>query len=79
MADILVFTANKRILNSLALLWGVVPFYYDKTLSTDETIHDIEKIAYQNNYLEEQDMMVSVLSMPITAKGMVNTIRITQV
>ena len=79
MADILVFTANKRILNSLALLWGVVPFYYNKILSTDETIQDIEKIAYQNSYLTKGDMMVSVLSMPITKKGMVNTIRITQV
>ena len=77
-ADILVFTANKRILNSLALLWGVVPFYYDKTLSTDDTIRDIEKIACQNDYLQDDDMMVSVLSMPITKKGMVNTIRITQ-
>ncbi len=77
-ADILVFTANKRILNSLALLWGVVPFYYDKTLSTDETVRDIEKIACQNDYLQDDDMMVSVLSMPITKKGMVNTIRITQ-
>ena len=77
-ADILVFTANKRILNSLALLWGVVPFYYDKMLSTDETIRDIEKIACQNNYMKDDDMMVSVLSMPITEKGMVNTIRITQ-
>ncbi len=77
-ADILVFTANKRILNGLALLWGVVPFYYDKILSTDETIRDIEKIACQNDYLQDDDMMVSVLSMPITKKGMVNTIRITQ-
>jgi len=78
MADILVFTANKRILNSLALLWGVVPFYYNKTLSTDETIHDIEKIACQHEFLQDDDMMVSVLSMPITKKGMVNTIRITK-
>ncbi len=78
MADILVFTANKRILNSMALLWGVVPFYYDKMLSTDETIKDIEQIACQNQYLHDNDMMVSVLSMPITKKGMVNTIRITQ-
>jgi len=78
MADILVFTANKRILNSLSLLWGVVPFFYDKVLSTDDTIKDIEKIACRNNYLKDHDMMVNVLSMPITKKGMVNTIRITQ-
>ncbi len=77
--DILVFTANKRILNSLALLWGVVPFYYDKTVSTDETIRDIEKIACSNGFLQNNDIMVSVISMPIDKKGMVNTIRITQV
>jgi len=79
MSDILVFTANKRILNGLALLWGVFPFYYNKTVSTDETIEDIEHIACRNEFLEEGDMMVSVISMPITKKGMVNTIRITQV
>jgi len=79
MADILVFTANQRILNSMALLWGVVPFYYDKTVSTDDTIEDIEDIACQHGFLEDNDMMVSVISMPITKKGMVNTIRITQV
>jgi pyruvate kinase len=78
-ADILVFTANKQILNSLALLWGVVPYFYDKIASTDDTIRDIEKIAIKNGYLRKNDMMVSVMSMPIDKKGMVNTIRITQV
>jgi len=79
MANILVFTANKRILNMMALLWGVFPFYYDKLDSTDDTIKDIEKIACQNDFLNTGDMMVSVISMPIDKKGMVNTLRITQV
>ena len=79
MANILVFTANKRILNMMALLWGVFPFYYDKLDSTDDTIKDIEKIACQNDFLNTGDMMVSVISMPIDEKGMVNTLRITQV
>jgi pyruvate kinase len=78
-ANILVFTANKRILNAMALLWGVFPFYYDKLDSTDDTIKDIEKIACQNDFLNTGDMMVSVISMPIDKKGMVNTLRITQV
>ena len=79
MADILVFTSHKRILNMMALLWGVNSFFYDKIKSTDATIKDIEKIACKNGFLEDGDMMVSVMSMPITDKGMVNTIRITQV
>jgi pyruvate kinase len=63
----------------MALLWGVFPFYYDKLDSTDDTIKDIEKIACQNDFLNTGDMMVSVISMPIDKKGMVNTLRITQV
>jgi pyruvate kinase len=78
-ANILVFTANKRLLNMMSLLWGVFPFYYDKLDSTDDTIKDIEKIACQNDFLNTGDMMVSVISMPIDKKGMVNTLRITQV
>ncbi len=79
MAYILVFTAHKRLLNSLALLWGVMPFYYNKLISTDDTIRDIEKIAKKNNFVQSGDMIVSIFSMPINKKGMVNTLRITQV
>ncbi len=79
MAYILVFTARKRLLNTLALVWGVMPFYYDKLVSTDDTIKDIEKVACKNGFVEKNDMMVSIFSMPINKKGMVNTLRITQV
>ncbi|WP_286827560.1 pyruvate kinase, partial [Maribacter sp. UBA4516] len=40
-AYILVFTSNKRILTQLNLLWGVKAFYYDKFVSTDDTIEDV--------------------------------------
>lgn len=40
-AHILVFTSNKRILTQLNLLWGVKAFYYDRYVSTDETIEDV--------------------------------------
>ncbi len=79
MAYIMVFTADKRLLNSLALVWGVMPFYYNRLISTDETIKDIEKIACKNGFVEKNDMMVSIFSMPINKQGMVNTLRITQV
>lgn len=44
-AHILVFTSNRRILTQLNLLWGVKAFYYDKYVSTDETIEDVNSIA----------------------------------
>ncbi len=76
---ILVFTSNKRILTRLSLLWGVQAFYYDKFVSTDETIEDVNKMACEKGYLEEGDMLVSLAAMPIQEKGMVNTLRVTEI
>lgn len=78
-AHILVFTSNKRILTQLNLLWGVKAFYYDKFVSTDETIEDVNAIAYKKGYLDVGDMLVSLAAMPIQDKGMVNTLRVTEI
>ncbi|MEM9686853.1 MAG: pyruvate kinase, partial [Bacteroidota bacterium] len=78
-AYILVFTSNKHILTQLNLLWGVKAFYYDKFVSTDETIEDVNNIACEKGFLKAGDMLVSLAAMPIQEKGMVNTLRITEI
>ncbi|MCL6293568.1 pyruvate kinase [Jejuia spongiicola] len=78
-SHILVFTSNKRILTRLSLLWGVKAFYYDKFVSTDETIEDVNAIACKKGYLEVGDMLISLAAMPIKEKGMVNTLRVTEI
>lgn len=78
-AHILVFTSNKRILTQLNLLWGVKAFYYDRFVSTDETIEDVNMIACKKGYLDVGDMLISLAAMPIKAKGMVNTLRVTEI
>jgi len=78
-AHILVFTSNKRILTQLNLLWGVKAFYYDKYVSTDETIEDVNSIACKKGFLEVGDMLISLAAMPIKDKGMVNTLRVTEI
>ena len=78
-AHILVFTSNKRILTQLSMLWGVEAFYYDKYVSTDETIEDVNLIACKKGYLEVGDMLISLAAMPIQEKGMVNTLRVSQI
>lgn len=78
-AHILVFTSNKRILTQLNLLWGVKAFYYDKYVSTDETIEDVNAIACKAGYLNVGDMLISLAAMPIQEKGMVNTLRVTEI
>ena len=78
-AHILVFTSNRRILTQLSLLWGVTAFYYDKFVSTDETIEDVNAIACKKGFLEAGDMLISLAAMPIQDKGMVNTLRVTEI
>ncbi|MEQ8218306.1 MAG: pyruvate kinase [Arenibacter sp.] len=78
-AHILVFTSNKRILTQLNLLWGVKAFYYDRYVSTDETIEDVNRMACQKGFLEVGDMLISLAAMPIKDKGMVNTLRVSQI
>lgn len=78
-AHILVFTSNKHILSRLNLLWGVRAFYYDRFVSTDETIKDINKIAISSGYVTKGDFLINLVAMPVADKGMVNTLRITQI
>jgi pyruvate kinase len=78
-SHILVFTSNRRILTQLNLLWGVKAFFYDKFVSTDDTIEDVNKIASDRGFLKKGDMVVSLAAMPIKAKGMVNTLRVTEI
>ncbi len=78
-AHILVFTSNKRILSQLNLLWGVKAFYYDRFVSTDETIEDVNRIACEKGFLEVGDMLISLAAMPIKDKGMVNTLRVSEI
>lgn len=78
-AHILVFTSNRRILAQLNLLWGVKAFYYDRFVSTDETVRDINNIAKDENYLVKGDMVISLAAMPISDKGMVNTLRVREI
>ena len=78
-AHILVFSSNKRIISQLNLLWGVRAFYYDKFASTDQTINDVNKIAYEKGYVEKDDMVISLAAMPMKDKGMVNTLRVSEV
>lgn len=78
-AHILVFTSNKRLLSKLSLLWGVTTYYYDRYVSTDETVEDINQIACQKEHVEKGDIIIGLSSMPVQAKGQVNTIRVTRI
>ena len=78
-AHVLVFTSNRRILTQLNLLWGVNAFFYDKFVSTDDTIDDINAISKEKGFVKKGDMLVNLAAMPVANKGMVNTLRISEI
>ncbi len=78
-SHILVFTSNKRILTQLNLLWGVRAYYYDKFVSTDDTVDDINQICKERGYVKPGDMVINLAAMPIVKKGMVNTLRVSEI
>ncbi len=78
-AHILVFTSNKNILTQLSLLWGVKSFYYEKYVSTDETVEDVNQFAQDKGFVQKGDMLINLMAMPVAQKGMVNTMRISMI
>jgi pyruvate kinase len=78
-AHILVFTSNRRILTQLNLLWGVKSFYYDKFVSTDDTVTDVNQIARDRGFVDKGDFLINLAAMPVSDKGMVNTLRVSEI
>ncbi len=77
-SNILAFSDNRRILAQLNLLWGVKAQFYDKMVSTDDTVEDLNKITLDKKYAKKGDFVINLTSMPVHEKGMVNTLRISQ-
>ena len=76
---VLAFSTDKRILGKLNLLWGVKAFFYDKNLSTDDTVDDINNIAKEKGFVKSGDLIINLASMPSEARGMVNTLRVSEI
>lgn len=78
-ADIHIFTSNQSLLNTLGLVWGVDVYFYDKFVSTDESIDDIIAILKNDNSVESGDVVVSTASMPIKGRGRTNMVKISEI
>ena len=75
---VLAFSTDRRILGKLNLLWGVKAYYYDKNFSTDDTVEDVNRIAKDKGFVKAGDLIINLASMPVEAKGMVNTLRVSE-
>ena len=63
----------------LNLLWGVKSFFYDRFVSTDETVEDVNQIALKSGFVASGDYLINLAAMPIVEKGMVNTLRVSHI
>ena len=78
-AHIFMFTANKRVLGQMSLVWGVSAFPYLKMVSTDHTIADIKFELTKMGAVTDGDFVVHLASMPIADAGMTNMLKLSQV
>lgn len=78
-AGVFIFTGNKAILNMLSLVWGVKVFYYDKFVSTDDTIADIKYQLKKDGFLAKGDLIINIASMPIAEKGQSNMMKLSYI
>jgi pyruvate kinase len=78
-ASIFIFTGNRSLLNTLSLVWGVKGFYYDKMVSTDHTISDIKNILKKEGYVEVDQLIINVASIPMHEFGKSNMLKISYV
>jgi pyruvate kinase len=78
-AHIFMFTANKRVLAQMSLVWGVSAFPYLKMVSTDHTIADIIFELTKMGAVTDGDFVVHLASMPIADAGRTNMLKLSQV
>lgn len=75
---IFVFTNNLELLTKISLVWGVKGFYYDKFISTDQTIEDVNSFLLTNGYAATGDVIINTGSMPIHERQRTNMVKVSK-
>ena len=78
-ADILIFTDVPDMLNVLSLVWGVRVFFYDHVVTTDETIIELQNILKEKGYVNKDDIIINLASIPLEEQGRTNMIKLGRV
>ena len=78
-SHIIVYSANKRVITMLNLVWGVHAYYYDLNRSTDETIIQVNMLTLNNGYVEQGDFVINLNATPYYKGGKTNTLRLTTI
>ena len=77
--DIFIFTANKKLITQLNLLWNVRVFFYDLDTNTDDTVTEVLEILKKENLIKVDDVVVHTAAMPVKENRKTNTLKISRV
>lgn len=80
-ANLLIFTSDRVLMNTLGLYWGTKVFYYDRdeNVSTDDLIDDIKRLLIEKGELQKGDIFINTLSMPISKNRKTNALKLSVV
>jgi pyruvate kinase len=74
--DIFIFTANKKLLTRLSLVWNIRAYYYDSKTNTDDTIKEVISILVEDDLLHEGDIVINTAAMPVVENRKTNALKI---
>lgn len=80
-ANLLIFTSDRRLMNTLGLFWGTKVFYFEweETKSTDLLIDEIKQLLISKGELEKGDVFINTLSMPLSRHRKTNALKLSVV
>jgi pyruvate kinase len=76
---VVIFTDVPALMNVLSLVWGVRAFFYDRNVSTDETITELQQILKEKGFVQAGDIIINLASIPLEDQGRTNMIKLGRV
>ncbi len=76
---IVAVSPDKKVVDQLALVWGVRSFYIPMFHTADELMQQIGDLLKHNNLVKKGDMVVIVSSHPVGKSGKTNLIKIQEI
>ncbi len=78
-ADIIIFSDVPSLMSVLSLVWGVRCFFYDREVTTDETIIELQDILKEKGFVNSGDAIINLASIPLEDQGRTNMIKLGRV
>ncbi len=75
-ADIVALTFDEKIQHSLGIVWGVQPLLTEKPTSTDDMFEKAAKIAKENGFVKDGDLVIIVAGVPVGESGTTNLMKL---